>query len=86
MPLMRASRLLLDTNVWLDYFLGVGPSLAAIEEIVSRGLKGKVHLLYAPTSAKDVFYLISRRLRQTDARGSRSSASFAAAAWRAFEE
>lgn len=81
MPLMRASRLLLDTNVWLDYFHGVGPGVAAIEEIVSRGLKGKVHLLYAPTSAKDVFCLISRRLRQTDARGSSSSASFAAAAW-----
>lgn len=80
MPLMRASRLLLDTNVWLDYFLGVGPSLAAIEEIVSRGVKGKVHLLYAPTSAKDVFCLIPRRLRQTDACGSSSSASYAAAA------
>lgn len=80
MPLMRTSRLLLDTNVWLDYFLGVGPSLAAIEEIVSRGVKGKVHLLYAPTSAKDVFYLIPRRLRQTDACGSSSSASYAAAA------
>ena len=80
MPLMRASRLLLDTNVWVDYFHGVGPGVAAIEEIVSRGLKGKVHLLYAPTSAKDVFYLISRRLRQTDARGSSSSASFTAAA------
>ena len=81
MPLLRASRLLLDTNVWVDYFHGVGPGVAVIEEIVSRGLKGKVHLLYAPTSAKDVFYLISRRLRQTDARGSSSSASFAAAAW-----
>ena len=78
---MRASRLLLDTNVWFDYFLGVGPGLAAIEEIVSRGVKRKVHLLYAPTSAKDVFYLISRRLRQTDARGLSSSASYAAAAW-----
>ena len=77
MPLMRASRLLLDTNVWLDYFHGVGPGVAAIEEIVSRGLKGKAHLLYAPTSAN----LISRRLRQIDARGSSSSASFAAAAW-----
>ena len=40
MPLMRASRLLLDTNVWLDYFHGVGSGVAAIEEIVSRGLKG----------------------------------------------
>lgn len=80
MPLMCTSRLLLDTNVWLDYFHGVGPGVAAIEEIVSRGLKGKVHLLYAPTSAKDVFHLISRRLRQTDARGSSSSASYAAAA------
>lgn len=81
MPLMKASRLLLDTNVWLDYFLDEGPSVDAITEIASAGFSGKTLLLYAPTTAKDLFYLIPRRLRALDANGESAASSYLPAAW-----
>ncbi len=62
MPITKVSSLLLDTNVWLDYFMGEGPCLGEISQLVSRGQTNALTLLYAPTTAKDLFYLIPRRL------------------------
>lgn len=69
---------LLDTNVWLDYFMGEGPNLVEISRLVSIAETGSLSLLYAPTSAKDLFYLIPRRLRR---RGGEDNVSYAPAAW-----
>lgn len=86
MSVMRASRLLLDTNVWFDYFMGEGRSLQAIQGLIEAGLDGRADLLYAPTSAKDLFYLIPRRLRSTDGSGGgKASVSYRPAAWACVE-
>lgn len=86
MPVMRASRLLLDTNVWLDYFLGEGPSIQAIQKLIEAGVSGRTALLYAPTSAKDLFYLIPRRLLRSDSSsGAKPPASYRPAAWACVE-
>lgn len=63
--MMRVRSLLLDTNVWLDYFLGEGPCVDAIKRLVRMGAQDRLALLYAPTTAKDLFYLIPRRLRRS---------------------
>lgn len=67
MPVIRARSLLLDTNIWLDYFLGTGASIDEISRIIELGASGIVELFYAPTSAKDLFYLIPRRLKRASA-------------------
>ena len=87
MSVMRASRLLLDTNVWFDYFMGEGRSLQAIQGLIEAGLDGRNgYPPYAPTSAKDLFYLIPRRLRSTDpTRRREASASYRPAAWACVE-
>ncbi len=63
MPITKIASLLLDTNVWLDYFMGEGPCLGEISQLIARGQTNALTLLYAPTTAKDLFYLIPRRLR-----------------------
>ena len=80
MPIGDVGALLLDTNVWLDYFLREGPSTEAIERVVALGFEGRFTLLYAPTSAKDVFFIVPRRLRlrSGDVDGSES---YLPAAW-----
>lgn len=78
MPITKVSSLLLDTNVWLDYFMGEGPNLTEICQLIARAEHGSLSLLYAPTTAKDLFYLIPRRLRM---RGGDASTSYAPAAW-----
>ena len=78
MQITKIRSVLLDTNVWLDYFMGEGPYLDDISQIIARADKGSVSLLYAPTTAKDLFYLIPRRLRR---RGGDADATYAPAAW-----
>lgn len=86
MPLIKASTLLLDTNIWLDYFLAEGPHLAAIERLIELRAEVKITLMYAPTTAKDLFYLIPRRLRRIDANGAGNPPStYAPAAWACIE-
>ncbi len=82
MPITKIGSLLLDTNVWLDYFMGEGPSLDEISGLIAGGQAGAATLLYAPTTAKDLFYLIPRRLRARGGGGSGDAAtSYAPAAW-----
>lgn len=78
-------RVVVDTNVWLDVYLpmrrGHDTARTALEAAASRD----VDLLYAPTTAKDVFYLVPQilkrsalasgeRLSQEDARALKSLA------------
>lgn len=77
MQITKVNSLLLDTNVWLDYFMGEGPSLAEISRLVACGQTNSLTLLYTPTTAKDLFYIIPRRLRM---RGGSADVSYVPAA------
>ena len=83
MPLTRVSSLLVDTNVWLDYFMGEGPGLEATKGLVHLAHEGSLGLLYAPTTAKDLFYLIPRRLRRL---GPDDGTCYQPAAWACIEK
>lgn len=78
MQVSKIKSLLIDTNVWLDYFLGEGPNLEAISKIISIGYTNDLMLLYTPTSAKDLFYLIPRRLKRS---GGETGESYVLVAW-----
>lgn len=82
--------LVLDTNVWLDSFLGDRPGSAAATQLVGSATSTQSLLMYAITSLKDVFFLVARYLKQAELRikGSVSGeTSFAAnkAAWGCIE-
>ena len=49
-------RLVLDTNVWLDYFLNNRPGAEWSTKLIRRGMSDDVLLLYAPHAILDVFY------------------------------
>ena len=52
-------RILFDTNVWLDYFIPQRRGRSAAIEFLRDACAAQVDLLYAATSSKDLFYLIS---------------------------
>ena len=81
MSLTGVSTLLLDTNVWLDYYLDSKGSGGRAAELIERCADRGIELLYAPTSAKDLFYLIPRRLRRMCPEGAGDSPSFLPVAW-----
>ena len=77
-----AKTFLVDTNVWIDYFMASEPHYKAVlsffEAVDQRGGT----LLYAPTTLKDVFFLIPRILRrEATASGELEEVSFDPAAW-----
>lgn len=51
--------LLLDTNVWIDYYLAQRPGHGSAAELVTIACEKGADLLYAVVSTKDVFYLIA---------------------------
>lgn len=59
-----ACKLLLDTNVWLDYYLGDRPQSDAAKNLILYADEGGMTLAYAGTSIKDVFYLIQRDFKE----------------------
>ena len=65
-PLKEDARitLLLDTNVWLDYYLGWRRGHAAAVELVMRACEQDADLLYAAVTSKDVFYQIGAELKR----------------------
>jgi predicted nucleic acid-binding protein len=80
--MLDAKTFLVDTNVWIDYFMATEPHgkevLAFFEAVDQRGGT----LLYTPTTLKDVFFLIPRILRrEAQAAGKPDNTSFAPAAW-----
>ena len=52
-------RILVDTNVWLDYFIPSRRGRSAAIDFLRDACAAQVELLYAATSSKDLFYLIS---------------------------
>lgn len=84
------SSLLIDTNVWLDFFLGFRPGHEHAVGLFNESNEADVSLLYAVTSTKDVFFLISsdfkREARRRDGYLDESAAHAAEqAAWACLE-
>lgn len=88
------SRLLLDSNVWIDLFASDRPGRENAQALVSWAVDREVDLLYAAISIKDVYYLLEEReKRRMRAAGKEIAPASAAAineyAWgciRAMEE
>lgn len=51
--------MLLDTNVWIDYYLGYRSNHVAVRKLMSKANHAGIDLLHAVTSTKDVFFLIA---------------------------
>lgn len=75
--------LLIDTNVWISYYLGVEREAEEIMRLFMRMDQLGGTLAYAPTTLKDVFYIVSRRVRTQllSAGEDISNKSFASVGW-----
>lgn len=56
--------LLLDTNIWLDYYLGNRPQSNAAKSLIAYAEENGLTLTYAATSLKDVFYILQREFKE----------------------
>ena len=64
----RVLKLLIDTNVWLDYFLARTNATRPIVELLSRAAKAEDIVLFSSSlSVKDVYYILGRTMK-ADAR------------------
>ena len=69
MAVKRQLRVLLDTNVWLDFFLRNRRGRETAEKLIRRGIRDDVCLLYPSQSVLDVFYQVGlayKRLLRED--------------------
>lgn len=82
--MIKANRFLLDTNVWIDYFCGNDPD-GSIAGLLELSVRGAIDILYAPTSAKDVFYIIPRRLKRAQMSEGCSRESYNSVSWACLE-
>lgn len=62
-------RYLFDTNIWLYYFLGEDVYKHEIMDLIASGQDDGVDILFTPTTAKDLFYVLPRALRRAGAIG-----------------
>ena len=58
------SRVLLDTNVWLDAFDGARPRSRAANSLIDICVRKGIELLYAVGTAKDVYFLVGASLKR----------------------
>lgn len=72
---------LLDSNVWLDFFLARNARTQTIKTLLLECKKRDIQLVTSLTSLKDVFYLIGAELKRAQRKQyGKLSASMAAAA------
>ena len=62
--LLHPSSVLVDTCVWVAYLMGVQPQCAEATQLFEACALNDVTLLYAPTTLKDVFYIVPRQARR----------------------
>lgn len=67
--------ILLDTNVWVDSYLGERPFHKNALSLMSNALDGGITLLYAVTSVKDVYYQVAMAVKQEARRENQGSLS-----------
>lgn len=56
---------MIDTNVFLDVFVGQEPFFSASRDVLSLCEKKKIHGFISASSATDIFYIIRKRLGST---------------------
>ena len=59
------SSLLLDTNVWLDYYLATRPGHQTARRLIERACACDVELLYTVGGSKDLYYLVALYFKRT---------------------
>lgn len=59
----RVQSILLDTNVWLDFYFGDRPRNPSARRLFRLADERGITLLYAITSSKDVYYLSTVELK-----------------------
>ena len=59
MGLVSPKTLLLDTNVWLSYYLGSRTDSDLARRLLNLAVENDAQLAYAVTTAKDLFFLLS---------------------------
>lgn len=72
-------RVLLDTNVWLDYFIDRSVMHDLAREVVKRCIRNELTILAAAPSTKDCFFLVAQELKRIE-RAANGSVSESAAA------
>ena len=78
--------MLLDTNVWLDYYLPWRSGYARARQLIELALEQGQTLAYAVSSIKDVFYMVAAEYKSaeraaTGALSESAARAAAAAAW-----
>ena len=77
--------LLIDTNVWIDYFMRTEPDKGTSERLLEAAALNDIALLVCPTTLKDVFYLLPRRFKREDAAMGKQGGPYDAVAWACIE-
>lgn len=54
----QSATILVDTNVWIDYYLGYRPGSKEACELMETARAKGVAVLYACTSSKDIYYTV----------------------------
>lgn len=75
--MLRPTSLVIDTNVWVDYLLGVEPFCQETVCLFDKCTHNSVSLLYTPTTLKDVFYIVPRQLQRIPPGGDATQETFA---------
>ena len=66
----RPLKLLIDTNIWLDYFLGRTNASESIVELFSRAAEAEDIVLFSSSlSVKDIYYILGRTMKGDARRG-----------------
>ena len=73
--------MLLDTNVWLDYYLPWRGGHAVARQLIERALEDNRTLAYAVSTVKDVYYMVAAEHKRAEraAAGSLSDSAAQAA-------
>lgn len=60
----RTLKLLIDTNIWLDYFLGRTSAAEPTVELFSRAAEAEGIVLFSSSlSVKDIYYILGRTMK-----------------------
>ena len=86
--LLHPSSVLVDTNVWIAYLMGVPTKCEETSKAFEACALNNITLLYAPATLKDIFYIVPRQTKR-DARAAGEdieNVSFVPLAWAAIRQ
>ena len=63
-PACVGRRLLIDTNVWVDYYIDRSPGHQAARTLITSALRQDAVLYISTLSMKDVFFIIEQTLKR----------------------